>query len=220
MEYELIIIDNGSTDGSYELIESFECKKLLNETNLGFAHGVNQGIFLADSNSDVCLLNVDAEPQKDWLKELYKTQKAYDSVGLVGPVGHGDINGFQGLSSYVSDVETKNLVGFCMLVRREVIKVIGGFDTRFSRDGRLGGFEDDDYCLRANIVGFRNFISSRSVVLHKPHQAWNKNKLNYWEYHMKNEVEYRTKYWNLLLSIRERIKSEEIFCDYCKGKIQ
>jgi GT2 family glycosyltransferase len=95
-----------------------------------------------------------------------------------------------------------------------VIKQIGGFDERFSVNGRLGGYEDNDYSLRSNIAGFRNVISCRSVVLHESHQAWRRNNLDFWEKQVQNSVEYQTKYWDLLVSLQDRIKTEEIFIPF------
>jgi len=54
------------------------------------------------------------------------------------------------------------VVGFCVLISRSVIEEIGGLDARFG----LGNFEDDDFCLRAAIAGFRCVIASDCFVHH------------------------------------------------------
>jgi GT2 family glycosyltransferase len=59
-------------------------------------------------------------------------------------------------------VETDRLVGFCLLIRREVVDRIGLLDERFG----IGNFEDDDYCRRARAAGFRLAIATDAFVHH------------------------------------------------------
>jgi O-antigen biosynthesis protein len=54
------------------------------------------------------------------------------------------------------------LLGFCMLVRRDVVKRIGAFDERFG----LGNYEDDDYCLRARLAGFECRLAEDVFIHH------------------------------------------------------
>ena len=59
-------------------------------------------------------------------------------------------------------VEVSRLVGFCLLIRRELIDAIGLLDEQFG----IGCFEDDDYCLRAIAAGFRAVIAGDAFVHH------------------------------------------------------
>ena len=59
-------------------------------------------------------------------------------------------------------VEVSRLVGFCLLIKRELIDAIGLLDEQFG----IGCFEDDDYCLRAITAGFRAVIAGDSFVHH------------------------------------------------------
>ena len=59
-------------------------------------------------------------------------------------------------------VEVNRLVGFCLLIKREVIDAIGLLDEQFG----IGYFEDDDYCLRAIAAGFRPVIAGDGFVHH------------------------------------------------------
>src|SRR5439155_7031567 len=57
---------------------------------------------------------------------------------------------------------TRRVIGFCLVIRREVIATIGGLDERFG----TGHFEDDDYCIRAAIAGFKIAIVEDAFVHH------------------------------------------------------
>ena len=59
-------------------------------------------------------------------------------------------------------IEVNRLVGFCLLIRREVIEAIGPLDEQFG----IGCFEDDDYCLRAIAAGFKAVIAGDAFVHH------------------------------------------------------
>ena len=64
--------------------------------------------------------------------------------------------------------EVDRLVGFCLLVRREVLDVIGGFDERFG----IGNFEDDDFCRRALAANWRAVIALDSYIHHFGHASF------------------------------------------------
>ena len=59
-------------------------------------------------------------------------------------------------------IDVNRLVGFCLLIKREVIDAIGLLDERFG----IGCFEDDDYCLRAIAAGYRAVIAGDAFVHH------------------------------------------------------
>lgn len=78
-DFELIIIDNGSTDESLEIARSYRGRPnytlIENKTNTGFSHAVNQGIAIGKGEYMV-LFNNDAFAEPDWLAELIRTADA------------------------------------------------------------------------------------------------------------------------------------------------
>jgi GT2 family glycosyltransferase len=82
--FEVIVADNGSTDGSQELLQKeYPWVRLLeNGENLGFASGNNAAIRVAKGQY-IALLNNDTAPRPDWLKELVETAEKHPRAGLV-----------------------------------------------------------------------------------------------------------------------------------------
>lgn len=83
---KVFIIDNNSSDGSYEAINKIKDKNTIlvkNNTNIGFAKGVNQGIKLAKSKF-VLLLNPDTTPNINALHKLITHLENHKKTGLVG----------------------------------------------------------------------------------------------------------------------------------------
>ena len=150
-DVEVVISDNGSTDGTVEYIKSLSGIYFIdNRENLGFAKAHNQ-IMRFFPEADVVLLNNDVELPKDWLSELQSFIKERN-LGAAGPA----IKVFNGLDiGAVLDSNAKGksiinngpapdwITGSCLYITRDTINKIGFLDTRF-------GFyyEDVDYCLR------------------------------------------------------------------------
>jgi GT2 family glycosyltransferase len=181
--YELIVVDNGSTDETSQSLKDQQDVKLIrNETNLGFPKGCNQGIEAASGDS-VLFLNNDTVVTENWLKNLLRELYSDERVGMVGPVSNyvsgqqqipvkyhelSDLDRFakehceQHSGQWVS---ARRLVGFCLLVKRSVLNEIGLFDERFG----IGNYEDDDLCLRALQAGYSLRIVYDSFVHHVGH---------------------------------------------------
>ena len=70
--------------------------------------------------------------------------------------------GLHGKANHGRWFDADRLVGFCLLVKREVIDKIGPLDERFG----IGCFEDDDWCLRAKQAGYRLLIAADAFVHH------------------------------------------------------
>lgn len=182
-EHEVIVVDNGSTDGTVAYLRSLSDVIVHeNQENLGFAKGCNQGIELS-SGDNLLFLNNDTLVTAHWLENMLRVLYEDEWTGMVGPVtnyssGHQripvtytDIGGLDDFAhSYCQasagrQLQVRRLVGFCLLVKREVIDQIGGFDERYG----LGNYEDDDLCLRAIRKGYRLKVVQDSFIHHIGH---------------------------------------------------
>jgi len=196
--YEIVIVDNGSIkDDSVEYIKTLDCKKIFNKENRGFAPGVNQGMKMTTAGSDICLMNVDAEPQEGWLERMYETMIKVSDAGIVGPLGNEGGVGHQRVNYVSNDVYSPNLYGFCMLILREVFDKIGYFDDVY----KIGCYEDNDYGIRSKLAGYELAISAKSLVIHKSHQVYDINGIDSKEQDNINHGIYLNKFFGVLLDL-------------------
>ena len=180
---EIIVVENNSSDGSYELVREKYPKVILlsQDKNLGFAGGVNVGI-LHSSSKYVWLLNNDARADKDCLKNLLITANKTDadiiSSVILSDDGKtidydGDVYSTYGLPFPRHRGETVELIadndeeifsasGGASLYRRKLFEQIGYFDEMF-----FAYYEDVDISMRAQLVGKNIWLSRGAIVYHK-----------------------------------------------------
>jgi GT2 family glycosyltransferase/MoaA/NifB/PqqE/SkfB family radical SAM enzyme/predicted Zn-dependent protease len=180
--YELIVVDNGSEDGTAEYLRSLSGKAVVisNRENLGFAAACNQGARAARGDLLV-FLNNDTVPRPGWLSALVggAREDVADICGSRllypnGKVQHAGIafhdqgdayHVFRNLPGEHPAANRKRwmqcVTGACMLVRRDMFLELGGFD-----EGYRNGYEDVDFCLRAKERGLRTLYVPESVVVH------------------------------------------------------
>jgi len=196
--YEIIFVDNGSTDGTTQWLQEIvqtnhRCRLIQNPANLGFSTGSNQGIQTAIGEY-VLLLNNDVVVTENWLGGLLECFDREDRIGIVGPmtnhisgpqkVPQVDYASVADLHGYARSFRNKNryrrilnrrVVGFCMLFKRRLVDEIGLLDESFGS----GNFEDDDLCLRACLAGYRNLIAGDVFIHHYGSRTFVGNKINY-----------------------------------------
>lgn len=185
-DWELIVIDNGSTDGVSHWLDQLilpgvPIRLLRNATNLGYAAACNQG--LAQATGDGCLLlHTDTVVTDGWLDRLWAPLDRDPAIGLSGPLSNhatpaqllkpppygGNPKALLSFAKALAERNagkgwyTERLSGFCLLVRRSVLDTIGGLDEQTGL--RFG--EDLDYCVRAGLAGFRLWVCADAVVHH------------------------------------------------------
>lgn len=179
--YEIICVDNGSTDGTEDYLKSqSDLKYQLNHKNYGFAAGCNIGIRLANPDNDIFLLNNDTiltENALFWLRMgLYEKEE----IGAAGAVSNYAGNGqvisetYHTLSEYMEYGLTHNvplelplayrtlLIGFALLIKRSAYEITGDLDERFFP----GNFEDNDYCTRLILNNYKLVVCKNSFIFH------------------------------------------------------
>lgn len=188
---EIIIIDNGSTDGSARLIDrqfGKQIQLLQQSKNLGFAGGVNVGIKQAKSDY-IMLLNSDAQCEKDCLEQMLKTAhkhkadivqasiltnngKNIDSVGDVYSIWglpHPGMRDEPSSHRPKSDVPIFAAAGGASMFHKSVFEEIGIFDEMF-----FAYYEDVDMSMRAQLRGKKIWLSSQATVQHLMNYSFNK----------------------------------------------
>ena len=183
--FELIIIDNNSDSETVEYLKEIDKSKentrvIFNQKNFGFPKGINQAIKEARGKY-LLIANNDIVVTKGWFERIAEVAESDNKIGIVGPISNY-VSGMQfdknarysnlkQMHEYVVNIRVKNLgktlhfpriTFLCALIKREVIEKIGGLDERFSP----GNFEDDDFCLRAQIAGFKTVIAQDVFIHH------------------------------------------------------
>lgn len=179
---QVICVDNGSQDGSRQLIATqFPQATLLPQpTNLGFAGGVNVGLRAATGDLLV-LLNQDCLVQPGWLEALCQAIEANDALGVVG----GQIFNTDGSVNHAGAVLQRPLAyghhlttetqpieyvtGAMFAIARRAWETVGEFDEGFFP----AYFEEVDYCFRARQAGFAIGYAAGATAVHLfNNKAW------------------------------------------------
>ncbi|MCU0489199.1 MAG: glycosyltransferase [Anaerolineales bacterium] len=214
IDYELILVDNASSDGTARYLTEFagaypDVQAILNESNLGFARAINQGV-AASSGDGLVFLNNDILVTPGWLAGLIGPL-ADPTIGLVGPVTnqignqakipvtYENLEQMPGFAERYTAAHRGNLLElemlalFCAAMRRSVYQEIGPLDEQFE----IGMFEDDDYALRLHAAGYR-LVCTEAVFIHHHGSAgfFSLPEGQYWEIFAKNMQRFEEK-WQL-----------------------
>ncbi len=182
-EYEVIVIDDGSTQKTRDVLSNVRnITYLRNPENRGFLLSCNYAAEKARGRF-LLILNNDVQFTKGWLSPLVETFSEYESVGAVSPkilypngrlqeagarikqdsysqlIGLWDDPGLPRYS-YVREVDYCS--GVCLLVETEMFRRVGGFDTEFAP----AYCEDCDLCFRLRKLGKHILYNPDSVIMH------------------------------------------------------
>lgn len=182
-DFEVIVVDNGSTDNSVELIEhEYPAVKIVRlEINHGFAGGNNEGLHYARSDF-IVLLNTDATLAENWLEVTLSAMRADAGLGscfakiiiegttLIDSAGDQFSNAFHAVKLGEFDEERRHgekrfVSGACaaaVMYRRSMIDEIGFFDQDFFLNA-----EDTDLNMRAWLAGWKCLFLPESAAFHK-----------------------------------------------------
>jgi GT2 family glycosyltransferase len=179
-DFEIIVVDNGSSDGTVEYLNSMalRIRTVINKTNMGAAHAKNQGI-VASRGDLVWFLDSDSEMHDSAV--ISRAVDIMDSNPEIGAIGgemvvDSDGNFFSMIKRFRLNGETRNIihksrdvfmqqcdyVPTCnCLVRRKLLEKWGGFDPQY-----FILCEDDELGSAVREMGYKNIFDSRLTVIH------------------------------------------------------
>ncbi len=182
MSADVIVVDNGSTDGSEKICEEYDKVKLVKlDRNYGFCRAVNEGIRQCGGRY-VILLNNDTKAEPSFTEELYKAIDPYpevfsaaakmlrmddpstiDSAGdLYCALGWAFSLGKDSPAGrYDRPARIFSACAGAAIYRKDLVDSLGGFD-----EAHVSYLEDVDIGYRARIAGYRNIYAPKAVVLH------------------------------------------------------
>lgn len=197
--YRLVLVDDGSNAETRAFLDEFAlqhtCTLLRNDQARGYTRAANQG--LQQTTADfVVLLNSDTIVTPGWLDRLVACAESGERVGMVGPLSNtaswqsipeiesaGDWAG-NPLPEGVSVDQMGELVaqtsarlypempflnGFCLLIRRELMREIGYFDEE---NFGQGYGEENDYCIRARQAGWKLALADDAYIYHAQSRSY------------------------------------------------
>ncbi|MBN1137157.1 MAG: glycosyltransferase family 2 protein [Anaerolineae bacterium] len=183
-KYEVLVVDNASTDGSVEYIECTfpQVTMVRNAANLGYAGANNVG-FRHGRGTYLVVLNPDTRVEPDWLEELIRALENDPLAGLAtskillmddpqrinacgNDITYTGVTVCRGAGQHASAYDQPEIVpavsGAGFAIKRSLLEQIGGFDEQF-----FIYYEETDLSLRAMLAGYHCLYVPTSVMVHK-----------------------------------------------------
>ncbi len=183
VDYELIVVDNGSTDETFEYFKSLPKKRIVRlEENQGPGHGFNEGIKASRGKYVAGVCN-DFIFTKNWLSNLVKCAESDEGIGYISP-GASYISNVQQINLNFSNIdemqveaekynisdpkkweERVRLMPNVLFIKREVLDIVGLYDPAFY----YGEFADDDISFRIRRAGYKLIYCGDTYTYHHGH---------------------------------------------------
>jgi len=201
-DYEIIVVDNGSTDNTIKILKSSDLPIILNENreNLGFAKGNNQAISLSRGDY-ILLLNPDVVMSENYIEELLSQATANKKLGavtgkllrknslpgkdIIDSAGHiaYKCRYFKDRGENEDDKGQYNTSGYVFsvcaaasLYRRKMLEDVKVKEEYFDGDF-FSYWEDVDLCWRGQLMGWKCFYNPKAVAYHTRGHSKENNKL-------------------------------------------
>lgn len=225
--YEVVVIDNDSDDGSVSFVmEQFpETTILRNSSNLGYAEANNRAI-RCTTTEYVLLMNNDVAVKDGWLTALVEAAETRPDVGIVSPrieYANGQPQ-FLGDKVVLTESNIPNIVltlvrkieqrcdhekeiisgiGAALLISRDVFDAVGYLDEEYEFYK-----EDTDFCLRARDEGFKVWYTPSSEVVHKSRSTSSSD--SYYSYYLRRKS--RVRFYVLNYSLPRLVAQFPVEC--------
>lgn len=196
IDFEVIVVDNASVDGSVGMVKKkfSQVKLIINSENLGFAKGNNQAIQKAKGEF-ILLLNSDTVVKEQSLEKMVKFMRAYPEAGVVGPKLLNEDGTFQPSAgrfpnlpvvwimlfkekfggsqlvraSYSETREVDWVMGAALMVRKEILNKTGLLDEKI-----FMYYDEVEWCYRIKKAGFKVYFYPEPKIIH----LWQKSSLS------------------------------------------
>ena len=215
-DYEILIVDDDSKDGSADIIKKYISDRvtlLTNKINLGFTKTVMRGI---DSSKGeiIALLNMDTIVDRDWLKELIRPLESGNRVGITGSkifymdsdniqhaggfldryglsyhIGRGELD----IGQYNREKEVEYVCGASLACKRDVLRDVGGLDTGY---GPLY-YEEVDLANRFRRAGYKIMYIPSSRLRHCEQYTITNGNVNIFYFVSRSRLRYILKTYSL-----------------------
>jgi GT2 family glycosyltransferase len=179
IDYELIVVNNGSSDGTQEYFETLENVKIVHsDVNKGSGGGFNLG-FKVCTSEYVLFVSNDLLATPNWASNLLYCIESEKKIGMVVPLCNRssyhqaiDYNfiSIEELDKFAKGYNVSNprkweerirLITYCWIIRRDLFEELEGLDEYFR-----GAFDDDDLSFRIRRMGFKLILAGDTFIHH------------------------------------------------------
>ncbi|MDJ0663497.1 MAG: glycosyltransferase [Acidimicrobiia bacterium] len=166
VEYELVIVDNGSQPVARSYAEQAADTAILNETNLGFAVGMNQGLAAA-TGEYVAFINNDTVFRANWASQVLETLARHPKAGIVAPAVTAASNPINvltepGTRTYAIPPFSAPPGAVVWVMKTDTARALGGFPEYYE----VASGEDVDLAFRVWVNDLDVVIDERVLVTH------------------------------------------------------